>query len=389
VSLATTGTPLPRANQNKSVLGIFTNDGNVILQPDSTHTSGIGANLAIDAAIAAFDSNPKNNGGRTEGAILSGEGTPQAGSTLRLVGARIQSNIANIQYRKRAIFFAPRLDGGQFAPPFFPGIEITPQGGDLRISFPGEGANANIDKQWFFVPDGYAVLPLTNELNFGIGGFAHYGLGLRWEDPETAPTRFVSQNAVIRSLDVNPVFSYRLFPQLTIAAGADYRFSKVQLERNQAFFNPFSQSFQDVAHIKLNSDLLSNGGWGWNAGIMFKPVGRVGDSSIIGSGGYADNDSAAVSCTGEGEAIMRLVLGKWAVDRVADGSTPQEAAEAAIARLGERVHAQGGLILLDRLGRPGVAFNAARMAWGIRSTSDATVEVSRFEDRMGSDADTR
>jgi L-asparaginase / beta-aspartyl-peptidase len=124
-------------------------------------------------------------------------------------------------------------------------------------------------------------------------------------------------------------------------------------------------------------------------GIMFKPVGRVGDSSIIGSGGYADNESAAVSCTGEGEAIMRLVLGKWAVDRVAVGSTPQEAAEAAIARLGERVHAQGGLILLDRLGRPGIAFNAARMAWGIRSKSDATVEVSRFEDRMGSDADTR
>ena len=137
--------------------------------------------------------------------------------------------------------------------------------------FPGEGVTANIDKQWFFVPDGYAVLPLTNELNFGIGGFAHYGLGLRWEDPENAPTRFVSQNAVVRSLDVNPVFSYRLFPQLAIAVGADYRFSKVQLERNQALFDPFTQSFVDVAHIKLNSDLLSNGGWGWNAGIMFKP----------------------------------------------------------------------------------------------------------------------
>lgn len=124
-------------------------------------------------------------------------------------------------------------------------------------------------------------------------------------------------------------------------------------------------------------------------GIMFKPVGRVGDSSIIGSGGYADNESAAVSCTGEGEAIIRLVLGKWAVDRVADGLTPQEAAEAAIERLGERLHAQGGLILLDRQGRTGVAFNAARMAWGIRSAGDATVEVSRFEDGKGTDTGTR
>ena len=58
-------------------------------------------------------------------------------------------------------------------------------------------------------------------------------------------------------------------------------------------------------------------------GITYKPVGRIGDSSIIGSGCYADNESAAVSCTGEGEAIMRLVLGKWAVDRVADGLDPQ------------------------------------------------------------------
>jgi beta-aspartyl-peptidase (threonine type) len=102
-------------------------------------------------------------------------------------------------------------------------------------------------------------------------------------------------------------------------------------------------------------------------GIFYKPVGRVGDSSIVGSGGYADNDSAAVSCTGEGEAIMRVVLGKWAVDRVADGLTPQAAAEAAIEHLGHRVGGRAGLILLDRHGRVGVAFNAERMAWGIRT----------------------
>jgi beta-aspartyl-peptidase (threonine type) len=101
-------------------------------------------------------------------------------------------------------------------------------------------------------------------------------------------------------------------------------------------------------------------------GILYKPVGRIGDSSIIGSGCYADNDAAAVSCTGEGEAIMRLVLGKWAVDRVAQGQAPQAAAQAAIERLGSRLDGRGGLILLDRQGRTGVAFNTPRMAWGVR-----------------------
>jgi beta-aspartyl-peptidase (threonine type) len=112
-------------------------------------------------------------------------------------------------------------------------------------------------------------------------------------------------------------------------------------------------------------------------GISYKPVGRVGDSSIVGSGGYADNESAAVSCTGEGEAIMRLVLGKWAVDRVAEGQTPQAAADAAIGRLGRRLGAHGGLILLDRQGRTGIAFNAARMAWGLRTANASTAEVAR------------
>lgn len=110
-------------------------------------------------------------------------------------------------------------------------------------------------------------------------------------------------------------------------------------------------------------------------GIAYKPVGRIGDSSIIGSGCYADNDLAAVSCTGEGEAMMRLVLGKWAVDRVGAGDTPQQAAEAAIERLASRLGAHGGLILLDRQGRTGMAFNTPRMARAVRTIRGSDLNV--------------
>ena len=126
-----------------------------------------------------------------------------------------------------------------------------------------------------------------------------------------------------------------------------------------------------------NGDLAAGTSTG---GISYKAVGRIGDSSIIGSGCYADNASAAVSCTGEGEAIMRLVLGKWAVDRVAEGLSPQDAAQAAIDRLGARLRANGGLILLDRTGRPGVAFNSSRMAWGMRTVSTSTATVATRDD---------
>jgi beta-aspartyl-peptidase (threonine type) len=59
-------------------------------------------------------------------------------------------------------------------------------------------------------------------------------------------------------------------------------------------------------------------------GTLNKAPGRVGDSSLIGCGCYADNQSAAVSLTGWGEPIMKLVLGKWATDRVSPGSSPRD-----------------------------------------------------------------
>ncbi|KAF5900710.1 isoaspartyl peptidase/L-asparaginase-like, partial [Clarias magur] len=45
-------------------------------------------------------------------------------------------------------------------------------------------------------------------------------------------------------------------------------------------------------------------------GIRNKMMGRVGDSPFIGSGGYADNRSGAVSCTGHGESILKVTLAR-------------------------------------------------------------------------------
>ena len=100
-------------------------------------------------------------------------------------------------------------------------------------------------------------------------------------------------------------------------------------------------------------------------GTLNKAPGRVGDSSLIGCGCYADNASAAVSLTGWGEPIMKLVLGKWAVDRVAAQTAPQQAAEQAIGYLFQRLNGHGGMILLDRQGRYGIAHNTPGMAWGV------------------------
>jgi len=113
-------------------------------------------------------------------------------------------------------------------------------------------------------------------------------------------------------------------------------------------------------------------------GTCCKLPGRVGDSPLIGCGCYADAEAGGVSCTGYGEAIMKVVLAKAAVDLLrrpatcvdtaagasCDLSTANIAAREAIHLLAKRTHATGGLILLDRHGTPGVAFNTPRMAHG-------------------------
>ncbi len=104
-------------------------------------------------------------------------------------------------------------------------------------------------------------------------------------------------------------------------------------------------------------------------GTLNKTPGRVGDSSLIGCGCYADNLSAAVSLTGWGEPIMKLVLGKWASDRVAAGSAPEFAAREAISYLFNRLGGHGGIILLGPDGRFGIAHNTPAMAWGLATAA--------------------
>ena len=97
-------------------------------------------------------------------------------------------------------------------------------------------------------------------------------------------------------------------------------------------------------------------------GIANKYPGRVGDSPLIGCGFYADED-AAISCTGYGEDFTRLLLAKRAADFVARGDDARTAAQAAIAVLGEKATGTGGLIVADRLGNVGFAWNSQSMSY--------------------------
>ena len=92
----------------------------------------------------------------------------------------------------------------------------------------------------------------------------------------------------------------------------------------------------------------------------------MGDSPLVGCGFYAD-DNAAISCTGHGEDFIRLLIAKRAADFVASGAAARDAAKAAIAALGARATGLGGLIVVDRLGNIGFAWNSEHMSYAYMS----------------------
>src|SRR5258707_15561755 len=112
-------------------------------------------------------------------------------------------------------------------------------------------------------------------------------------------------------------------------------------------------------------------------GTLAKAPGRLGDSSLIGCGCYADNESAAASTTGWGEPIMKLVLAKWAADRVESGRMPEWAAQESMNYLKERVNGHGGIIVLDIHGHFGIAHNTPRMAWALKTKKKEEVGIER------------
>ena len=112
-------------------------------------------------------------------------------------------------------------------------------------------------------------------------------------------------------------------------------------------------------------------------GTLNKAPGRLGDSSLIGCGCYADNQSAAASLTGWGEPIMKLVLAKWACDRVTAGNLPEWVSQEAMNYLKSRVNGHGGIILLDSKGRFGISHNTPRMAWAYQTTKRAEAGIQR------------
>ena len=107
-------------------------------------------------------------------------------------------------------------------------------------------------------------------------------------------------------------------------------------------------------------------------GMTNKRPGRVGDCPVIGAGTYADNRTAAISCTGTGEMFIRAVAAYDVCARMAyAGVSLEEAAEAVVMKALPAIDGRGGLIAVDRHGNFTMPFNTEGMYRGFARVGEA------------------
>lgn len=106
-------------------------------------------------------------------------------------------------------------------------------------------------------------------------------------------------------------------------------------------------------------------------GMTNKQAGRVGDSPLIGAGTYADDRTAAVSCTGSGEMFIRVAAAYDVCARMAyAGETLAQAAEHVVMQSLPEIDGRGGLIAVDRNGNVSLPFNTEGMYRGVAYVGD-------------------
>ncbi|MCC6839352.1 MAG: isoaspartyl peptidase/L-asparaginase [Flavobacteriales bacterium] len=115
-------------------------------------------------------------------------------------------------------------------------------------------------------------------------------------------------------------------------------------------------------------------------GMTNKRWGRIGDSPVIGAGTYANNETCAISCTGNGEAFLRAAAAHDVHALMAyKGLTLEEAVRIVVHEKLPPLDGEGGLIAVDRHGRLVLDFNCTGMYRGWAAT-DGAVHTAIFRE---------
>ena len=132
------------------------------------------------------------------------------------------------------------------------------------------GTEAKYNRHTFVPPNAYVTIPIGQNLTFGFGAFAAWGLRTDWADPWVG--RFVSRDADLKTMSVEPALAWQSTNgKVAIGGGVEYRRARVILNQNIAlpFLNPFTNRVTDIGNARLKSEYGDD--TGFNVGILLKP----------------------------------------------------------------------------------------------------------------------
>jgi len=116
-------------------------------------------------------------------------------------------------------------------------------------------------------------------------------------------------------------------------------------------------------------------------GMTGKMVGRIGDSPLLGSGTYADNNSGGVSTTGHGETIMRYNVAQKIVQRIEYlGEDAETATRMVLEEMTARLTQTAGAITIDPTGQVGFYWTSEKMAWAYRKGDEVHYGIRHGDD---------
>ncbi|XP_018566156.1 isoaspartyl peptidase/L-asparaginase [Anoplophora glabripennis] len=115
-------------------------------------------------------------------------------------------------------------------------------------------------------------------------------------------------------------------------------------------------------------------------GINGKMVGRSSDTCMIGSGTYADDNTAAISTTGHGETIAKYCLAHAIAKEIEHGKSAQNATTDVLEKMTERLKNTAGAITISKEGDLGIYFTSKRMAWAYQKEDNLHYGIERNQD---------
>ncbi|XP_020500743.2 N(4)-(beta-N-acetylglucosaminyl)-L-asparaginase [Labrus bergylta] len=152
-----------------------------------------------------------------------------------------------------------------------------------------------------------------------------------------------------------PNYRKNMFPDPSTSCGP-YK-PRAMLRQSKRLQHANTRSHDTIGMIALDQNGHIAVGTSTN-GLTHKVPGRVGDSPIVGAGGYADSSVGGAAATGDGDVMMRFLPSYLAVELMRTGADPSAACKTAISRI-KRHYSEffGAIICANTTGHYGAACN--------------------------------